>query len=229
MKYRSIIHGKFYKRLNRFIAEVYIDGIKERVHIKNTGRLKELFIPETAVLLEESDNPDRKTKYSLVAIDKDGRWVNIDSQAPNKVVYEAMNEGKIVEFGIPTHLKREVTYGASRFDLYYEKDGQKGFIEVKGVTLEKEGIAMFPDAPTIRGAKHVLELSKAQQEGYQNAILLVVQLKGCREFTPNRETDPAFAEALLLAHQAGVQILAYDTIVAEDGLKIDHSIPVKLF
>lgn len=228
MKYQNIVHGKFQKRMNRFIAEVEIEGIKERVHIKNTGRLKELFIPKTVVLLEESDNPDRKTKYSLVAVDKNGRWVNIDSQAPNKVAFEAMSEGEIVEFGIPTNLKREVTYGASRFDLYYEKDGKKGFIEVKGVTLEKDGIAMFPDAPTTRGTKHVLELAKAQQEGYQNAILLIVQLKGCHEFTPNRETDPAFADALLLAHQAGVQILAYDTIVVEDGLKINHSIPVKL-
>ena len=228
MKYEKIVHGQFDQRINRFIAEVTIDGEKERVHVKNTGRLKELFLPGADVLLEETNNPNRKTKYSLTAVMKQGLWVNIDSQAPNKVAFEAIQDGKIPEIGEITALKREVTYGASRFDLYFEQGNQKGFIEVKGVTLEKDGIAMFPDAPTTRGTKHVLELAKAVEEGYKCAILLVVQLKGCLEFVPNRETDPAFADALMQAAEAGVQILAYDTVVTEDGLVFDQAIPVNL-
>lgn len=184
MKYGEIIQGQFSKRINRFIAEVFIEGVKERVHIKNTGRLKELFIPEADVLLERSNNPDRKTKFSLVAVDKNGQWVNIDSQAPNKVAFEALQNGKISEFGLVNTIKREVTYGASRFDLYFEQGEQRGFIEVKGVTLERDGVCSFPDAPTTRGTKHVLELVKAVQEGYTCAILLVVQLKGCQYFVP---------------------------------------------
>lgn len=228
MKYGEIVHGQFGRWINRFIAEVTINGVIERVHIKNTGRLKELFLPNAEVLLECSDNQNRKTKYSLTAVAKNGRWVNIDSQAPNMVAFEALKEGKIAEFGVVGTVKREVTYGASRFDLYFEQGNQKRFIEVKGVTLEKDGIAMFPDAPTTRGTKHVLELAKAAQEGYKCAILFVVQLKGCRLFVPNRETDSAFADALLQAKQAGVQILAYDTIVTEEELVLDHSIPVEL-
>ncbi len=229
MKYGEIIHGRFYKRLNRFIAEVSIDGAIERVHIKNTGRLKELFLPEAKVLLERSNNnPDRKTKFSLVAVDKNDQWVNIDSQAPNKVAFEALQAGVISEFGLVKSVKREVTFGGSRFDLYFEQDEQKGFIEVKGVTLEKDGVAMFPDAPTIRGTKHVLELAKAVQEGYSCAILLVIQLKGCQYFKPNRETDPKFADALRYAAQAGVQILAYDTIVKGNEMILNRQVPVHL-
>ena len=228
MKYVEIIRGHFYKRINRFIAEVRIDGVNERVHIKNTGRLKELFLPEAEVLLERSANPERKTKYSLIAVRKVDQWVNIDSQAPNKVGFEALQAGGISEFGWVDAIRKEVTYGASRFDLYFEQGQQKGFIEVKGVTLERDGVAMFPDAPTTRGTKHVLELAKAVQEGYSCAILLVVQLKGCQYFVPNRETDPAFADALVYAANAGVQILAYDTIVKENGMVLNQPIPVHL-
>jgi len=228
MKYGEIIYGKFHKRINRFIAEVYIDGVKERVHIKNTGRLKELFLPYADVVLERSSNPNRKTQFSLIAVDKNGQWVNIDSQAPNKVAFEALLEGKIAEFGFVTAIKREVTYGTSRFDLYFEQGDQKGFIEVKGVTLENDWVCSFPDAPTARGTKHVLELAKAAQEGYTCAILLVVQLKGGHYFIPNRETDPKFADALLHAYQAGVKILAYDTNVKENEIVLDKSIPVHL-
>ncbi|HWL12955.1 MAG TPA: DNA/RNA nuclease SfsA [Ureibacillus sp.] len=228
MKYGEIIHGLFYKRINRFIAEVCIDGVNERVHIKNTGRLKELFLPDTEVLLERSANPERKTKYSLIAVKKVDQWVNIDSQAPNKVGFEALQAGEISEFGLVDSIRKEVTYCASRFDLYFEQGQQKGFIEVKGVTLERDGVAMFPDAPTARGTKHVLELAKAVQEGYSCAILLVVQLKGCQYFVPNRETDPAFADALVYAANAGVQILAYDTIVKENEIVLNQPIPVHL-
>lgn len=228
VKYGEIVKGQFEKRVNRFIAEVYIEGIKERVHIKNTGRLKELFLPGAEVLLAVSDNPNRKTKYSLISVLKGDLWVNIDSQAPNTVGFEALEEGKIIEVGNVDLVKREVKYGASRFDLYFMQGDSEGFIEVKGVTLEREGVAMFPDAPTTRGTKHVLELAKAAQEGYKCAVLFIVQIKGCHKFVPNRETDPAFADALLQAAEAGVQILAYDTIVEEDGMIINSTVPVEL-
>lgn len=228
MKYGQIIHGQFIKRINRFISEVLIQGEIERVHVKNTGRLKELFVSNAKVVLEVSNNPNRKTKYSLIAVEKNGQWVNVDSQAPNQVAFEAVQKGHIKEIGTVQSLKREVTYGSSRFDLAFEKEQQKGFIEVKGVTLEREGIALFPDAPTQRGTKHVLELAKASKEGYDCSVLLLIQLKGCHTFMPNWETDPEFANALRLAAEQGVRILAYDTIVREDGLIFDKEIPVNL-
>lgn len=228
MKYRKIVHGRLDKRINRFIAEVFISGVRETVHIKNTGRLKELLQHNVEVLLEESDNPNRKTRFSLIAAAKNGGWVNVDSQAPNQTAFEALEVGKIQEIGCVNSLKREVTFGASRFDLYFEKQNEKGFIEVKGVTLEKNGVALFPDAPTSRGAKHVLELAKAVHEGYTGAILFVVQMKGCHAFSPNREMDPAFTAALFQAASEGVQILAYDAIVKEDELVLDQPLPVYL-
>lgn len=228
VKYGEIVRGIFEKRINRFISEVYIDGVKMQVHVKNTGRLKELFQPGAEVLLESTNNPNRKTKYSLIAVLKENNWVNIDSQAPNAVAFDAVKEGKVAEIGEVDFLKREVTYGASRFDLYFKQVDEEGFIEVKGVTLENEGIVMFPDAPTTRGTKHVLELADAAEKGYRCAILFVVQLKGCRKFVPNRKMDPAFANALLKAADAGVQILAYDTIVTEDGMVLDSAVPVEL-
>ena len=180
-------------------------------------------------MLEHSDNPNRKTRYSLISVEKNGRWVNIDSQAPNAVAFEALKKGELIEIGLVDSVKREVAYGDSRFDLYFEKDGEKGFIEVKGVTLENDGVVMFPDAPTSRGTKHVLELTKAVQEGYSCSILFVIQMKGCRLFTPNKEMDPAFSDALLRASQQGVQIMVYECIVKEDELILDQRIPVSLF
>lgn len=229
MKYGKMIHGILERKVNRFIAEVYINGIKEQVHIKNTGRLNELLLPKAKVMLEHSDNPNRKTRYSLISVEKKGRWVNIDSQAPNAVAFEALKKGELIEIGLVDLVKREVVYGDSRFDLYFEKDGEKGFIEVKGVTLENDGVVMFPDAPTSRGTKHVLELTKAVQEGYSCSILFVIQMKGCRLFTTNKEMDPAFSDALLRASQQGVQIMVYDCIVKEDELILDQRIPVSLF
>jgi sugar fermentation stimulation protein A len=229
MKYGKMVQGILERKVNRFIAEVFINGTKEQVHIKNTGRLKELLVPGAKVLLERSENPKRKTKYSLISAEKNGHWVNIDSQAPNAVAFEALNMGKLKEIGCVDSVRGEVTYGNSRFDLYFEKGNEKGFIEVKGVTLENDGIAMFPDAPTTRGTKHVLELAKAIQEGYSCAILFVIQMKGCRNFTPNRQMDPAFANALLQASRQGVQILAYDSIVKEDELILDQPISVSIY
>ena len=228
MKYGKMVKGRLIRKVNRFIAEVTIDGKKEAVHIKNTGRLKELLQPDAEVLLELSNNPKRKTRFSLIAAVKNGNLVNIDSQAPNAVVFEALNEGKLQEFGLVDMVKREVTYGDSRFDLYFENGEDRGFIEVKGVTLEENGIAMFPDAPTARGTKHLLELAKAVQEGYRCTILFVVQMKSCQLFVPNMEMDPIFADALLYAKQQGVRILAYDAIVREDELVLDQPVPVCL-
>lgn len=228
MKYGKVIHGKFVRRINRFIAEVDIDGDIERVHVKNTGRLKELFQKDAAVLLEVSDNPARKTRFSLIAANKQGMWVNIDSQAPNRLAYEALKAGQLLEFGLPQVVKKEVTYGTSRFDLYYERGEERGFVEVKGVTLERQGVAMFPDAPTARGTKHVMELVKAVQEGYQGWILFIVQMKGCHLFTPNREMDPAFSDALVEAARQGVEIIAYDSLVTENELLLGEPIPVRL-
>lgn len=228
VKYGKIVYGTLERKVNRFIAEVMINGVKEQVHIKNTGRLKELLQPGAEVLLELSDNPKRKTRYSLIAVNKNGNLVNIDSQAPNAVVYEALKSGKLQEFGMVSKVKREVTFGDSRFDFYFEKEDEKGFIEVKGVTLENDGVGMFPDAPTSRGTKHILELAKAVQEGYTCSVLFVVQMKGCRVFTPFREMDPAFADALLYASQQGVRVLAYDAIVSVDELVLDRAVPVCL-
>ncbi|RKQ28177.1 DNA/RNA nuclease SfsA [Oceanobacillus halophilus] len=226
MKYGHIVSGKLNRKVNRFIAEVFIEGVMEEVHIKNTGRLIELLVPGAEVLLEESNNPKRKTKYSLIAVWKNGRLVNIDSQVPNPVAFDAVKDGKLQEIGQVERIKREVTYGNSRMDLYYEKKEERGFIEVKGVTLEKDGLAMFPDAPTKRGKKHVLELAAAVKEGYKAMILFIIQMKGCHSFTPHVEMDQEFARALHHAYKQGVQILAYDTVVTEDEIVLGEAIPV---
>jgi len=228
MKYGKIVHGKLERRVNRFIAEVFIAGVKEQVHIKNTGRLKELLLPGADVLLEVSDNPQRKTTYSLIAAMKNDAWVNIDSLAPNAIVFEALQRREIAEFAELQLVKREVTYGTSRFDIYYEKEGERGFIEVKGVTLEKNGVAMFPDAPTVRGTKHVLELIQASREGYAAAILFLVQMKGCNTFRPHAEMDPDFADAVRKASREGVQVLAYDCMVKDNELILDKPVTVEL-
>ncbi|MGG6310556.1 DNA/RNA nuclease SfsA [Paenibacillus macerans] len=226
--YGEVVHGRLIRRVNRFIAEVSVNGIKEQVHVKNTGRLKELLLPDAEVLLEVSGHPNRKTRFSLIAAAKEGGWANVDSQAPNAVAYEALQAGKIAELGSVASVKREVTYGDSRFDLYYEKDGASGFIEIKGVTLERDGIAMFPDAPTSRGTKHVLELAKAVRDGYAGAILFVVQMQGCRGFAPYRDMDAAFADALAQASRQGVRIWAYDAAVTEEEMTLGDPLPVLL-
>lgn len=218
MTYRNIVKGLFIKRLNRFIAEVDIEGETHKVHVKNTGRCKELFIEGTTVFLEESDNPNRKTKYSLVGIYKGDLLINIDSQVPNRVVYDALLEGKIKEIGDVVYAKREVKYGASRFDIYYETSEAKGFIEVKGVTLEEDGLALFPDAPTERGARHVRELTEGLEEGYKNYAFFLVQMDGVERFRPNHERDMIFAQCLYDAYEKGVGVLVYNSIVTETGI-----------
>lgn len=228
MKYENIKEAVFIERPNRFIANVCIDGKEEKVHVKNTGRCRELLIKGCRVFLEESKNSARKTKYSLVAVYKGERIINMDSQIPNYVAEEALKKGIIKEIGIPDFVKREVKYSQSRFDIYYEKDGRKGFIEVKGVTLEKNGEVLFPDAPTERGTKHIKELIKAKKEGYEAAVLFVIQMKDVSFFAPNAETDKDFSQALKNAKEEGVNILAYDCDVKEDEIVLKDKVEVRV-
>ena len=228
MEYGKMVEARFLRRVNRFTAFVELNGQEEMVHVKNTGRCKELLLEGARVFLEEADKEGRKTKYSLIAVYKGDVLVNMDSQAPNQMAAEALAEGKIKEIGEVEFLKREVKYENSRFDLYYQKGNQKGFIEVKGVTLEENSVAKFPDAPTERGAKHLRELVKAKQEGYEAAVLFVIQMKGIKEFRPNEERDPAFTAALREASAAGVKILAYDCQVEVGKVWMENQIPVIL-
>lgn len=229
MKYIHVVEGIFLKRPNRFIAEVLIDGKEETVHVKNTGRCRELLLPGVKVLLEDCrNNPNRKTKYSLIAVWKEDILVNMDSQVPNAVVYNALLENRIPDMGKINKLKREVSFENSRFDLYFETDGKKGFIEVKGVTLEDHHIAKFPDAPTLRGTKHVLEMIKAVDEGYMGILFFLIQMKGPEEFRLNWEMDPTFSEAVRFASENGVKVLAYDSVVSDDSIEIGKPININL-
>ena len=244
MNYGKIVKGTFISRPNRFIAyaEVKEDGQAEnkpvRSHVKNTGRLKELLVPGAAVYLEDfaENMGGRKLRYSLIGVEKnkgDGgrQLINIDSQAPNKVVAEALNNGVISlpSMGRLTQIKGEKTWGDSRFDFYVEDEqGKKGLIEVKGVTLEKEGIALFPDAPTERGVKHINGLAAARRAEYLTYIIFVIQMEGIKEFRPNDEMHPAFGAALRQAREIGVSIMAYFCHVEKDRLQIAGSLPVNL-
>lgn len=228
MKYTSVKTAQFIKRPNRFIAHVMLDNREEIVHVKNTGRCREILKEGASVILEESGNTNRKTKYSLIAGYKEEVLINIDSQVPNAVVYEAILENKVKELQEVVKLSREVVYGNSRFDLSFETNEHKGFIEVKGVTLETEGVAMFPDAPTDRGRKHVYEMIKAVEEGYEGYLFFLIQMKGVSYFTPFELRDPKFSEALRLASTKGVKILAYDAIVHEDEIRIGEPVEIRL-
>lgn len=226
MKYDNIITGEFISRPNRFIAEARIDGRIHRCHVKNTGRCRELLIPGACLYLQKAVGPNRKTHFDLIAVHKGNTVVNIDSQAPNKVVKEWIEEGGLFEK--IRLLKTEFKYGNSRFDLYAEADGGKNLIEVKGVTLERDGAALFPDAPTERGVKHINELCRCAHEGYGAYIFFVVQMKGVKYFAPNYETHAAFGEALTRAEKCGVNILCADCFVSPDEIRIDAAVPVRL-
>lgn len=231
MKYVAMVKAVFIERPNRFIALCRVDEEICKVHVKNTGRCAELLIKGVTVYLEESNDPKRKTKYSLIAVEKGNRLINMDSQAPNEVVEEALVSGKLqlpgLEEGL-TFIKREVTYQDSRFDFYVETYEKRGFIEVKGVTLEENGYVMFPDAPTQRGLKHVEELMKAKQEGYDCYIIFVIQMKEVLYFKPHAERQEAFAKALKRAKALGVNILAYDCLVTPDTLELNQSVEIQL-
>ena len=224
MKYQSMTEGRFVRRRNRFIAEVMVNGQCEAVPVRNTGRLKELFVENVPVLLEPASNPERKTRFSLVCVRKKEQWVNVDSAAPNQIVEEMVRSGRL--FSDVTYIRREKTFGNSRFDLYVEHGEQKHFIEVKGVTLEAGGTARFPDAPTERGIKHIRELIEAKKQGFLASIVFVIQMKGISYFEPNKENHPEFARVLKEAKDAGVEILAFDCKVTEDSIEGDQPVPV---
>ena len=231
MKYEHMIEGRFLSRPNRFIAHVEVQGEQVTAHVKNTGRCRELLIPGVTVLLQHHPGAleaGRKTEYSLIGVYKGDILINMDSQAPNQVAEEWLRTGVFTgETGIAvSDIHREVTYGNSRFDLAFLADGEQAYMEVKGVTLEVDHVAKFPDAPTERGVKHVKELALASKRGLRAYILFVIQMKGITSFMPNMDTHPAFGEALQEASQAGVHIMAYDCIVTKEELSIDQSIEV---
>ena len=233
MKYLNTCKGRFIARPNRFVARVRIDGQEESVHVKNTGRCKELLIPEAEVYLEDFQNRmgNRKMRYSLIGVKKGDLMINMDSQAPNRVVKEALQSGslQLPEMGKPERIRAEKTYGNSRLDFYVEdQEGKKGFIEVKGVTLEEEKTARFPDAPTLRGIKHIEELIRAKEEGYCAYILFVIQMKGVLRFEPNDRTHREFGDALRRAKEAGVHLLAYDCRVVQDCLELEDPVEIRV-
>lgn len=231
MQYDKIVTGIFRERPNRFIAYVEINGSLETVHVKNTGRCRELLVPGAKVYLAESDHTGRKTKYDLVAVEKlrnslPPLLVNMDSQAPNQAVAEWLGKGSL--FSAQAVIRREVTYGSSRFDFYIEDGKRRIFLEVKGVTLEQEGHVSFPDAPTERGVKHIQELIRSMEEGYEAYLLFVVQMKGIKDFSPNDEHHPEFGRTLRQAEAAGVHILAMDCMITDHTMQIDQPVPVLL-
>lgn len=262
MTYRDIHAARFLARPNRFIAQVELEGRVETVHVKNTGRCKELLLPGCTVYLEGSSNPARKTKYDLVAVEKarpglPPLFINMDSQAPNKVFAEWMAAGLGEELGLPrpTLLRPETTWGNSRFDFYWEycrgevhsdEDAlrgsaakrrlcgapeveRRGFIEVKGCTLEERGLALFPDAPTERGVKHLRELAACHEAGFEAAVCVVIQMAGMTAFSPNDRTHPKFGAALREAAKAGVKVLAVECAAAPGSLTMTKPVPVKLY
>ena len=224
MKYSNIYKGKFLERPNRFIAICEIDGKKEICHVKNTGRYRELLVKGATVYLEKSSNPNRKTQYDLVSVQKNDKLINMDSQIPNYVVVESINK----VFDKVIFVKQEYKYGNSRFDIYIETETEKIFVEVKGVTLEEDGVVRFPDAPTERGVKHLKELQKAVSEGYRACVVFLVQMQDVKYFEPNSETHPEFANELKNAYENGVEIFVYDSIVTPDEIKLNKSVKIKM-
>lgn len=227
MQYQHVKEGLFLSRPNRFVARVLLDGAEEVVHVKNTGRCRELLLPGARVYLALGDNPQRKTRYDLIAVEKGPLLVNMDSQATNRVFGEWAGAGHF-RAGL-TLLRPETVWGNSRFDFYWEDaSGCRGFVEVKGVTLEEKGHARFPDAPTLRGVKHLEELARCRAEGCEAAVCFVLQMGGMKDFAPNDVTHPAFGDALRRAAAGGVNVLAMECAVTPDSLIITHPVPVRL-
>jgi len=220
LNYSNIVKGIFLSRPNRFTARVMIDGRVETCHVENTGRCREILKENAMVFLQKSLNPNRKTAYSLIGAVKGSRIVNIDSQAPNGVFYESLLNGTVMLPGFKeiTLVLKEKTFGNSRFDFYVESKKRKAFVEVKGVTLEEDGIAKFPDAPTERGVKHVKELVRAKKSGFDAFVVFIVQMNGIKYFTPNDITHGEFGEALRYAGKSGVKILAFECDVSADSI-----------
>lgn len=226
MRYPNITKASFMSRQNRFVATVNLNGAETQVHVKNTGRCRELLIPGATVYLVDSNNEKRKYRYDLVAVEKGDLLVNMDSQAPNQVFGDFLRSGGFLE-GVEL-VKPEYRYGSSRIDFYFERQGERHLVEIKGVTLEENGICRFPDAPTDRGARHLEELTGAVREGFHAWACFVVQMKGMRWLEPNEKTDPAFAKALREAAAAGVGVRAFCCQVYPDGLEIKSELPVRL-
>lgn len=226
MQYLNVIPARFISRPNRFIAIVDAGNGPEIAHVKNTGRCKELLIPGCKIYLEISDNPSRKTKYDLIAVLKGDMLINMDSQIPNAAAAEWLANCGL--FSPSAKISREVTFGNSRFDISVTDGDRSAFIEVKGVTLENDGIALFPDAPTTRGLKHIEELITAKKAGFDAYIMFVIQMKGIKLFKPNEAMQPEFAEALRKARANGVEILAFDSIVTHDSIVIDSPVKIEL-
>ena len=225
MNYQNMVPGVFLSRPNRFIAHIEIDGREEVCHVKNTGRCRELLPAGAKVWCQKSSNPARKTKYDLITVEKGHRLINMDSQAPNAAVKEWLAGGGL---GPVENLKAETTHGDSRFDFSFTREGKLCFLEVKGVTLENDGVCAFPDAPTERGAKHLRELTKLSREGYGAYVLFVIQMADVKYLHPNNATDPNFSAALREAAANGVRVLAMDCTVTVDSMTIRNSVEVKL-
>ncbi len=231
MKYQNVTDGIFISRPNRFTAVVSVGGQEQTVHVRNTGRCRELLVPGARVILEHHSDyreTGRKTEYSLVAVYKGEMLINLDSQAPNRAAEEWLRRYAEEWPDYDIHdIRREVVYGNSRFDLAFATSKRSAFMEVKGVTLERDGVAMFPDAPTERGVRHLLGLAEAAGQGYLAYILFVIQMKGVNCFVPNRETHERFARLLREVHLRGVHVMAYDCRVREDGFEIDEPVEVR--
>ena len=225
MRYENMVTGTFWARPNRFIAHVEINGKEEICHVKNTGRCKELLQPGARVWCQQFDNPNRKTKFDLITVQKGDRLINMDSQAPNAAAKEWLLAGGLGEI---SELKGEYTHGDSRFDFSFIKDGVRCFLEVKGVTLEHDGVCAFPDAPTERGAKHLRGLTKLVQEGFGAYVLFVIQMADVKYIHPNDATDPNFGKHLREAVENGVQVLAVDCAVTEGTMTIQKPVEVRL-
>ena len=225
MHYENMVPGVFLARPNRFIAHVEIDGQTEICHVKNTGRCRELLVPGCTVWCQRAANPSRKTKFDLIAVLKGERLINMDSQAPNAAAGEWLNSGGLGEI---TELKAEVKHGDSRYDFSFVKDGMRCFLEVKGCTLENDGICAFPDAPTDRGAKHIRGLTRAVSEGYGGYVLFVIQMSDVKFIRPHDETDPEFGRCLREAAANGVRVLAMDCAVTPETMEVRLPVAVKL-
>ena len=225
MEYLRMVPGIFLDRPNRFVAHVEINGAVETVHVKNTGRCRELLPRGARVFCQLSDNPARKTKFDLITVEKNGMLINMDSQAPNIAAGEWLRSGGR---GVLEEIRAETVHGDSRFDFSFVRDGKRCFLEVKGVTLENGGVCAFPDAPTERGTKHLRGLIRAAAEGYGAYALFVIQMENVKCLRPNDATDPTFGQALRQAAESGVHILAMDCTVTETTMKIRDSVPVCL-
>ncbi len=226
MRYESVLEARFVSRPNRFIANVTVNGAPAVCHVKNTGRCRELLIPGARVYLEPSENPARRTSYDLIAVEKGERLINMDAAAPNKVFREYLEAGRL--YPAPTRIRPETVFGASRLDFYVEAGERRAFCEVKGVTLEEDGVVRFPDAPTERGVRHLRELIRCVEAGFEAWAVFVIQMGSVRYFEPNRATHPAFADALREAQRAGVNLLAFDCSVTPGSVEAGEPVEICL-